>query len=66
MRSDYTAVKTAFKITVIKFTVTEKIVKELDWKLVGYHKTTNGIFKNRLSMYVDGRTTYSDFNKYIL
>ena len=44
----------------------EKIVTQIDWKLIGYHKTNNEIFKNSLYISVYCSTTYSDFNKYIL
>ena len=66
MRRNHTDILTIFKITVIKFKVIEKILSHIYWDLIDNHKITNEIFKNSLSMYVDGSTTYSDFNKYIL
>ena len=48
MRSDHTATLTNFKITEIKFKATKKILAHTDWKLIGYHKTTNELFKNSL------------------
>ena len=56
MRSDHTAVQTTFKITDIKFKVIEKILTYIGWKIIGYHKTTNDLFKNILYMSADGRT----------
>ena len=50
----------------MKFKVTEKIVAQIDWKIIGYQKTTNEIFNNSLSMSIDSITTYSNFNKFIL
>ena len=50
----------------MKLKVTKKIVTQIDWKLIGYHKMTNELFKNSLSMSIDVRNTYSGFNKYIL
>ena len=49
MRRDHTAIPTSFKITVIKFKVTEKVVAHIDWKLIGYHKMTDELFNNILS-----------------
>ena len=66
MRNYHMDVQTTFKITVNKFKVIEKILSHIYWDLIDNHKITNEIFKNSLSMYVDGSTTYSDFNKYIL
>ena len=44
----------------------EKVVAHIEWKLIGYHKLTNELFKNSLSKYIIGDTTYSDYNKHIL
>ena len=66
MRRDHTAIRTSFKLTAIKFKVNEKVVAQIDWKLIGYHKLTNEIFNNILSKSIDGGTTYSDYNKHIL
>ena len=66
MRSDHTAILTSFKITAIKFKVTEKVVVQIDWKLIGYHNLTNEIFNNRLSKSISGFTIYSNYNKHIL
>ena len=66
MRSNHIAITTRFKLTVIKFKVKEKAVSHIDWKLIGYHNLTNGLFNNILSKSIDGGTTYSDYNKHIL
>ena len=66
MCSDHIFILTTFKITAIKFKVTEKIVAQNDWKLIGYHKMNNELFNNRLSMSISGSTTYSKYNKHIL
>ena len=66
MCSIHTDIQNTFKITAIKFKVTEKIVTKIHWKIIGYHKTTNEIFSNTLSMSLDGITTYSNFKNYIL
>ena len=66
MCSDHIFILTTFKITAIKFKVTEKIVAQTDWKLIGYHKMNNELFNNRLSMSISGSTTYSKYNKRIL
>ena len=42
--SDHTAILTIFKITAVKFKAIEKIVTQTNWKLIGYHKTTNELF----------------------
>ena len=57
MRSNHTAILTTFKITAIKFKVTEKIVEKTDWKLMGYHNSTNEIYNNSLYKYIAGSTT---------
>ena len=57
MRSDQTATLTSFKTTAIKFKVTEKVVENINWKLIGYHKLNNYIFNNSLSKYIAGGTT---------
>ena len=59
MRSDHTAILTSFKITVIKSKVIEKLLSQINWKLIGYHKLTNDIFNKRLSKYIYGGTTQS-------
>ena len=46
--------------------MTVKIVIKINWRLIGYHKTTNEIFNNSLSISVEVSTTYSNFNNYIL
>ena len=66
MRRDHTAILTSFKLTAIKFKVNKKIAAHIDWKLIGYHKQTDKIFKNSLSKSIDGTTTYSNYNKHIL
>ena len=57
MRSDHTAILTTFKITAIKFKVSEKVVLQTDWKLIGYHNMNNEIFNNIISKSIPGRTT---------
>ena len=64
--SDHTAIKTTFKITAIKFKVTEKVIAHNGWKLIGYHSLTNELFNNRLSKSIAGGTTYSKYNKHTL
>ena len=66
MRSDHTAILTSFKTTAIKFKVTEKLVEQIDWKLIGYNKLTNELFNNSSSKYIAGETTYSKYTKHIL
>ena len=66
MRSDHTAILTTFKITVIKFKVTEKLVAQTNWKLIGYHKLTNDIFNNSLSKSIAVVIAHSNYNKHIL
>ena len=66
MRSNHTAILTSFKITAIKFKVTEKVEENIDWKLIGYHKLTNELFNSSLSKSIAGVTTYSNYNKHIL
>ena len=66
MRSNHTSIPTTFRITAIKFKLTEKIVAQTDWEIIGYHKTTNYIFNNILSMYISGSTAYHNYNKHIL
>ena len=66
MRSNHTAILTTFKITVIKLKATKKVVPEIDWKLIGYHKIINVIFKNSPSESIVGGTTYPNYNKQIL
>ena len=65
MSSDHTAILTSFKITVIKFKVTEKVVSQIDWKLIRYYNLTNDPFNNILSKYIDDGNTYSKYNKHI-
>ena len=62
----HTAILTIFKITAIKFKVTEKVVAQIDWKLIGYHKLTNELFKNNLFNFIAGGTKYSNYNNHIL
>ena len=57
MRNDNTAILTSFKITGIKFKVTEKLVVKINWKIIGYQKRTNEIFNNSLSKSISGSTT---------
>ena len=38
----------------IKFKATDKIVTQIYWKIIGYHKTTSYLFNNRLSMCIYG------------
>ena len=57
MCSNHTAILTNFKITAIKIKVTDKIVAQTDWKLIGYHKMTNELFNNSLYMSTAGSTT---------
>ena len=66
IRSGHTAILTSFKITPIKFKLTEKVVAQIDWKIIGYHNLTNDIFNNSLSKSIAGGTTYSKYNKNIL
>ena len=66
MHRNQTALQTTLRVTEIKLKVTEKIIKQIYWNLIGYHKTTNELFKNSVSMSVDDITNYYDFNKYIL
>ena len=66
MRSDHTAILTTFKIIVIKFKVTEKLVTQTDRKLTGYNKLTNDLFNKSLSKYISRSNTYSNYNKHIL
>ena len=66
MHSNHTAILTIFKIPAIKFKVYEKVIKNIDWKLIGYHNLTNEIFTNSLSKSIDEGTTYSNYNKHIL
>ena len=66
MRSNHTAILTSFKITEIEFKVTEKVVAQIDWKLIGCHKLNNELFKNSLSKSIADYTTYSNYNKHIL
>ena len=66
MHSDHTAILTIFKITSLKFKLTDKIVEQTYCKLIGYHNTTNDIFNNSLYMSIYGSTVYSKYNKYIL
>ena len=44
----------------------EKIAGHIDWKLIGYHKLTNKLFKISESKSIYGSTTYSNYNTYIL
>ena len=66
MRSDHTRILTSFKLTAIKFKVNDKVVAHIYWKLIGYNKITNELFKNSLSKSIYGGTTYSDYNNHIL
>ena len=66
MRRNHTDILTIFKITVIQFKFIEKIVTHTNWKLIGYPKTTNEPINNSQYMSIDGRTTDSNYNKYIL
>ena len=66
MCSDHAAIPISFKITAIKFKVTEKIVAQINWKLIGYHNLTNELFNNSLSKSIYDGTTYSKYNKHIL
>ena len=66
MRKNHTAILPNFKITAIKFKVTEKVVAHIDCKLIGYHKLTNELFNNSLSKYISGGTAYSKYNNNIL
>ena len=66
MHIDHTAILTRFKITVVKLKVTEKVVAQINWKLIGYHKLTNELFNNSLYKSIAGGTTYSKYNKHIL
>ena len=66
MHSNQTAILTTFKITAIKFKANEKIVGQTNWKLIGYHNTTNDISNNVLYMYNVGSITYSNYNKHTL
>ena len=66
MRSDKTAILSSFKIIAIKFKVNEKVVANIDWKLVGYHKLTNELFNNSLYKYIAGGNTYSNYTTHIL
>ena len=49
---------TTFKKTAIKFKVTEKIVVQNKWKLIGQQNNNNEIFNNILSKYIAGITEY--------
>ena len=66
IRIDHTAILTSFKITAIRFKVTEEVVAHIDWKIIWYHKLTNELFNNSLSKYIADGTTYSNYNKHIL
>ena len=57
MRSDPTAIIATFKIPAIKLKVTEKVVAQINWKLIGYHKMNNELFKISLSNFIAGGTT---------
>ena len=57
MRSDPTAIIATFKIIAIKLKVTEKVVAQINWKLIGYHKMNNELFKISLSNFISGGTT---------
>ena len=46
------------KTTSIKFKVNEKVVAQIDWKIIGYHNLNNYIFENSLSKSIAGRSTY--------
>ena len=65
MRSNHTSIPTTFRITAIKFKLTEKIVAQTDWKLIRYHKTTTE-FNHIISMFIAGSTTYSNYNNHNL
>ena len=66
MRIDHTAILTTFKIIAIKFKVTEKIVAQTNWKLIGYQNITNELFINIILLSIPGSSTYSNYNKHIL
>ena len=66
MRINRTVILTRFRHTAIKFKMSEKELVNFYWKLIGQHKLTNEIFKNRLSKSIAGGTTYSNYNKHIL
>ena len=66
MRSDHTAILSTFKITAIKFKVTEKVLAYTDWELIGYHNLTNELFDNIIYISISGGTTYSNYNKHML
>ena len=60
MRSDHTAILTSFKITAIRFKVNEKVVAQINWKIIGHHELTNELFNNSLSKSIADGTTYSN------
>ena len=66
MHINHIAILTTLKITAIKSKVTDNIVAQTEWKLIGYHKTTNDIFNNSLYTSIAGSTKYSNYNKGIL
>ena len=66
MCSNHTAILTTFKITAIKLNVTEKLLAQINWKLIGYHKLNNDLFNNSLSTSISGGTEYSNYKKHIL
>ena len=66
MYSYHAAILTTFKPTDITFKVFEKVVAHNGCKLIGYHKMTNGLFNNTLSMYIAGSSKHSNYNKHIL
>ena len=66
MRSNHTVILTTFKITAIKFKVTEKIVVQNNWKLIGQQNNNSEIFNNILSKYIAGITEYYNYNNHIL
>ena len=57
MRSDQIAILTNLKTIAIKLKVTEKVVLQNEWKIIGYHNLTNELFNNSLSKYIAVGTT---------
>ena len=66
MCSYHAVILTTLKSIAIKFKVTEKIVVQINCKLIGYHNMTNDLFNNSISMSIAGRSIYSNYNKHIL
>ena len=61
MHRYHTAILTTFKITAIKFKVTDKVVAQIDCKLMGHHKLTSDLFNNSLYKYISGGNTYPNY-----